>query len=79
MKLSADASRTEITLAIQRYIRARASLEAASSEFNASCIAVREATRNAGVRRMVAFFQDRHYLFTVEDCGGFELEEIEIV
>ncbi len=69
--------RVTISLALQRYLRAVERFEAASTDFNESCQAVREALPREC--RFVANVMHQHYLVTSDREGNFEVEGIETV
>ena len=69
--------RVEISLAVQRYLRAAERFEAASNEFNESCQAIRQALPRES--RFVANISHQHFLVTSDQEGNFEVESVDTV
>lgn len=75
-KLDID-RRVEISLAIQRYLRAAEQFEAASLAFNEACQVMRNALPRAS--RLIANVNHQHHLVTNDLDGNFQVEQIDTV
>jgi len=69
--------RVEISLAVQRYLRAAEQFEAASLAFNEACQAMRKTLPRAS--RLIANVSHQHHLVTCDLDGNFEVETIDTV
>jgi hypothetical protein len=69
--------RVNVSLALQRYLRAVERFDAASSEFNESCQTIRQALPRES--RFVAIISHQHYLVTSDRDGNFEVEQVTTV
>lgn len=69
--------RITLSLALQRYIRARERLEEASSEFSDACQVVRQALVRES--KLIANVNHKVYLVTADKDGGFDIEQIESI
>lgn len=67
--------RVEISLAVQRYLRATEKFEAASLEFNESCQALRQKLPRE--TRLIANVNHQHHLVTCDLEGNFQVEQID--
>lgn len=70
-------TRIAISLSLGRYLRAVDRFEAASREFNESCMALRNQLNEAN--RFVACVDFKHYLVTSDQDRNFEVEELELI
>lgn len=67
--------RVEISLAVQRYLRAVAKFEEASIDFNESCQSLRSILPKEC--RLIANVEHQHHLVTSDLEGNFKIEQID--
>lgn len=70
-------TRVNISLVLQRYLRAMEQFEKASTEFNETCQVVRQTLPTEC--RLIANINHQHYLVTSDKAGDFQVEQIDAV
>jgi len=68
-------ARINLSLSLQRYLRAVERFEAASKEFTEACSNIRDSLPKPS--RFVAVISYQHYLVTSDQEGNFEVEQVE--
>lgn len=69
--------RVEISLVLQRYLRAVERFESANTEFSQACQDVRgKLPKNC---RYIANVNHQHHLVTCDDAGNFQIEQIDTI
>ncbi|MDZ4848408.1 MAG: hypothetical protein SGI77_03885 [Pirellulaceae bacterium] len=69
--------RIDISLAVGRYVRAVDRFATASQELTDACSSLRNQLPEP--LRFVTQFDYRHYLVVSDDCGNFDVEQIEVI
>lgn len=69
--------RVNISLGLQRYLRAVKHFEAASNEFNEACQDIREQLPRQS--RFIANLSYQNYLVTSDSNGNFEVEQVDTI